>query len=312
MFFIALSQDGTEEAGSETAEDSVEQTQEVAQNTIERVKGWFDDPQNLVSDLTDFASVWGPKLLGAIAVWVIGMWIARAIRSAVRRTLMRTKSDEMLANFIANLVHIALKVLVVIFVLGTLGIPTTGFAAIIAAAGFAIGFALQGSLGNFAAGVMVMIFKPFKVGDYIEGAGHAGTVESVGIFATIMKTPDNKRIIIPNGELTASSLVNYSANPTRRVDLVFGIGYSDDIDKARSVMHEIITADSRILKDPEPTIAVSELADSSVNFVCRPWVKVEDYWGVLFDVTEKVKKEFDKQGISIPFPQQDVHMHEVR
>ena len=218
----------------------------------------------------------------------------------------------MLAGFIANLVHIALKVLVVIFVLGTLGIPTTGFAAIIAAAGFAIGFALQGSLGNFAAGVMVMIFKPFKVGDYIEGAGHAGSVEDVGIFATIMKTPDNKRIIIPNGELTASSLVNYSANPTRRVDMVFGIGYTDDIDEARSVLQAIIDADPRVLKDPAPTIAVSELADSSVNFVCRPWVESDDYWDVLFDVTEKVKKEFDKKGISIPFPQQDVHMHQVQ
>lgn len=301
-----------EAPAEETAEGTVDTTMEAAQNTIERIQAWFTNPQTFLDDLSDFGSAWGPKLLGAVAVYVIGMWIARIIRGVVKKALMRAKSEEMLANFVANMVHIGLIVFVVIMVMGTIGIPTTGFAAIIAAAGFAVGFALQGSLGNFASGVMVMIFKPFKPGDFIEGAGHAGVVEDVGIFATIMKTGDNKKIIVPNGELTDSSLVNYSANPTRRIDMVFGIGYDDDIDKARDVLTRIVEADERILKDPAPQIAVSELADSSVNFVCRPWVNSADYWAVKFDTTERVKKEFDAAGLSIPYPQRDVHMHEVK
>jgi len=303
-----------QEEGTAEGADATEPTTDpmaLADNTIERIQKWFSEPDAFVQDLTDFASAWGPKLLGAIAVYVIGMWIARIVRGVVRKALGRAKAEPMLASFVANIVHIGLIVFVVILVLGTLGIPTTGFAAIIAAAGFAIGFALQGSLGNFASGVMILIFKPFQPGDYIEGAGHGGSVEDVGIFMTILKTPDNKKIIVPNGELTASSLVNYSANPTRRIDMVFGIGYDDDIDEARGVLRRLVEADERILKDPEPQIAVLELGDSSVNFVCRPWVHSSDYWPVKFELTEKVKKEFDAVGISIPYPQRDVHLHEA-
>ena len=297
---------------ADAADAAADEAMPTADSLWDKIQAWMDNPDLLKDDALDLAFTWGPILIKAILVYIVGMWLAKVIRGIVTKAMGRAKAEPMLANFIANIVHIALVVFVWISVLGTLGISTTGFAAIIAAAGFAVGFALQGSLGNFASGVMVMIFKPFKPGDFIEGAGHAGVVEDVGIFATIMKTGDNKKIIVPNGELTASSLVNYSANPTRRVDMVFGIGYDDDIDKARDVLHKIVAADERILKDPPVTIAVSELADSSVNFVCRPWVNSADYWGVMFDTTETVKKEFDKAGLSIPYPQSDVHMHEVK
>jgi len=199
-------------------------------------------------------------------------------------------------------------VFVFIAALGTLGVETASFAAVIAAAGLAVGFALQGSLSNFAAGVMLIIFRPFKAGDFVEAGGAMGAVEAVNIFNTIMKSPDNKKVIIPNSKITGDSIVNYSAQDTRRVDMVFGIGYDDDIRKAKSTLEQILASDERVLKDPAPTVAVSELADSSVNFVVRPWVKTADYWGVFFDITEKVKLTFDEQGISIPFPQRDIHM----
>ena len=206
--------------------------------------------------------------------------------------------------------YIALLVFVVLAALGQLGIQTTSFIAVIGAAGLAIGLALQGSLSNFAAGFLMIIFRPFKVGDYIEGAGVAGTVETIHIFTTQLLTPDNKTVIIPNASLTADNITNYSAKGTRRVDFVFGIGYGDDIDKAKKIMADILAKDERIFKDPVPKIALVELADSSVNFVVRPWVKVEDYWDVYFDTTENIKKSFDAEGISIPFPQHDVHVYQ--
>jgi small conductance mechanosensitive channel len=206
--------------------------------------------------------------------------------------------------------YIALLVFVVLAALGQLGIQTTSFIAVIGAAGLAIGLALQGSLSNFAAGFLMIIFRPFKVGDYIEGAGVAGTVEVIQIFTTQLKTPDNKTVIIPNAALTAGNITNYSAKGTRRVDLVFGIGYGDDIDHAKNVIMDVLAKEERILKDPATTIGVVELADSSVNFAVRPWVKADDYWNVYFNLTENIKKSFDSEGISIPFPQRDVHMYE--
>ncbi|MBR9984748.1 MAG: mechanosensitive ion channel, partial [Desulfosarcina sp.] len=194
--------------------------------------------------------------------------------------------------------------------LGQLGIQTTSFIAIIGAAGLAVGLALQGSLSNFAAGFLLIIFRPFKVGDLVEAAGVFGVVEVIQIFTTQLKTADNKTVIVPNAKLTDDNIVNWTVKGTRRVDMVFGIGYDDDIDKARSLMANIIAEDGRILKSPEPQISVSELADSSVNFVVRPWVKVEDYWGVHFDLTEKIKKAFDANGVSIPFPQRDIHVYQ--
>lgn len=253
---------------------------------------------------------YGPGILGFLAVLVVGWIIAKLVTSALRKGMTRSNVDSTLIGFVSNLTYMGLMALVVISALGQLGVNTTSFAAIIAAAGLAIGFALQGSLGNFAAGVMLILFRPFKAGDFIEAGGVAGVVEDVQVFATIIRTGDNKEITVPNGAITGGSITNYSAKPTRRVDMVFGIGYGDDIKHAKQILHDVIAADQRILADPPVTIAVSELGDSSVNFVVRPWVNSADYWPVKFDVTEAVKLEFDKNGISIPFPQTDVHIHQ--
>jgi small conductance mechanosensitive channel len=218
--------------------------------------------------------------------------------------------DQTIVSFVGSLSYYVLLVFFVIAALSQLGVQTTSFVAIVGAAGLAIGLALQGSLANFAAGFLMVIFRPFKVGDYIEGGGTAGTVEKIQIFTTQLKTPDNKTVIVPNAQMTSGNIINWSTTGTRRVDMVFGIGYDDDIDKAKTIMQDIIDADTRILKEPASVIALSELADSSVNFVVRPWVKASDYWSVYFDLTEKIKKRFDAEGISIPFPQRDVHIYE--
>jgi small conductance mechanosensitive channel len=267
------------------------------------MEGWMEK-------IWELLTIYGLKVLAAIAILIIGKWVSKIFKSVVGKTLSRREVDETIISFVSSMTYYILLVVFVLAALSQLGIQTTSFVAIIGAAGLAIGLALQGSLANFAAGFLMIIFRPFKVGDYIEGAGTAGTVEKIQIFTTQLKTPDNKTVIIPNASLTAGNIVNYSTKGTRRCDLVFGIGYEDDIDKARKILEEIIAADDRILKDPAPLIAVSELADSSVNFVVRPWVKADDYWGVYFDLTEKGKNRFDEEGISIPFPQRDVHLYE--
>ena len=216
--------------------------------------------------------------------------------------------DESLQPFLKSLIGAILKILLVISVVSMVGVEMSSFVAILAAAGFAIGMALSGTLQNFAGGVMILIFKPFKVGDFIDAQGHMGVVKEIQIFNTILKTADNKTIIQPNGPLSTGSMVNFSTEENRRVDFTFGIGYNDDIDKAKAVLNRIIAADARIFKDPAPFVAVSELADSSVNFVVRVWAKASDYWGIFFDTQETVKKEFDKEKISIPYPQTDVHV----
>lgn len=205
----------------------------------------------------------------------------------------------------------ALIIFVVIAALGQLGIQTASFVAIVGAAGLAIGLALQGSLANFAAGVLILIFRPFEVGDFVEVAGVSGAVQNIQIFTTELHTPDNKKVIVPNGGVISGNITNYSANNTRRVDLVFGIGYSEDIDVAKTLLQTVLAAEPKVLQDPAPTIGVVELADSSVNLVCRPWVNTADYWDVYFNVTEAVKKALDAGGISIPFPQRDLHLHHV-
>ena len=247
----------------------------------------------------------------AAAILFGGIWLAKRIKKYVASTMEKREVDALLASFSSNIIYVALVAFVIIAALGQLGIQTTSFVAIIGAAGLAIGLSLQGSLSNFASGVMIIAFRPFKVGDFIEAGGVSGIVEGIQIFSTQMRTGDNKAVIVPNAGIIGGNITNYSAKETRRVDLVFGIGYDDDIKKAKDVLTELVNDDERILKDPEPVIAVSELADSSVNFVCRPWVKTADYWGVYFDLTEAVKLRFDKEGISIPYPQQDVHMHTV-
>ena len=240
-----------------------------------------------------------------------GLWLAKRAKKLVNELLQKRGVDPMLSSFTASITHILLIAFIVIAALGQLGIQTTSLVAIIGAAGLAIGLALQSSLANFASGVMIIAFRPFKVGDFIEAGGVTGVVEGIQIFSTQFRTGDNKTIIVPNASITGGSITNYSTKDTRRVDLVFGIGYDDDIKKAKELLNSIVEGDERILKDPAPVIAVSELADSSVNFVVRPWVKSGDYWPVYFDLTETVKLEFDKAGISIPYPQQDVHMHQA-
>ena len=255
-------------------------------------------------------AAYGLKLVFAIVIFIVGRWVAKLFGKLIQRVMEKREVDATLRSFVGNLVYYALLTFVVLAALGQLGIQTTSFIAVIGAAGLAIGLALQGSLANFASGFLMIMFRPFKVGDLIEGAGVMGTVESLQIFTTQLRTPDNKKIIIPNASLTGDNIINWSATGTRRVDMVFGIGYDDDIDKAKQLIAEILAADDRVLKDPAPQIAVSELADSSVNFVARPWVKTGDYWGVFFDTTEAVKKRFDAEGISIPYPQSDVHVYQ--
>lgn len=253
---------------------------------------------------------YGPKLIGAILVLLLGLWIIKLITKTVAKLMKKRNVDPSLASFIRSMTNILLKVLLVISVMGMVGIEMTSFIAILGAAGLAVGMALSGTLQNFAGGVIILIFKPFKVGDYIEAQGYAGTVHEIQLFNTLLKTVDNKIVIIPNGGLSTSSMINYSAEPLRRVDWTFGIGYGDDIDKAKAVIFKLIEADKRILKDPEPFAAVSELADSSVNFAVRVWVKGEDYWGVFFTMNETVYKTFSAENLNIPFPQMDVHVHQ--
>ena len=264
--------------------------------------------EDLIKQLQAVVAQYGLQVLGALATVIIGIWLAKILSKSLGKVLNKKSVDQTLVKFVVSLVKIALITFVIISAASQVGIQTASFVAVIGAAGLAIGFALQGSLSNLAAGVMLIIFKPIKVGDYIEGGGSAGSVESVGIFITTLTTPDNKVVYIPNSTLTGGNIINYSAKDRRRVDMVFGIGYSDDIDKAKNVIQSVLNSNSRILKDPAPQIVVSELGDSSVNFNVRPWVNTPDYWGVFFETTEQIKKKFDEQNISIPFPQRDVHM----
>ncbi len=251
----------------------------------------------------------GPRILLAILVLILGLWIIKAVSNGLVSLMQKRNVDPSLVPFLRSLVSVLLKVTLVISVVSMLGVETTSFIAILGAAGLAVGLALSGTLQNFAGGVMILIFKPFKVGDFVDAQGYSGTVKEIQIFNTIMKSPDNKTIIIPNGGLSTGAMVNFSTEPTRRVDMSFGIGYGDDIDKAKFILMRLMEEDERVLKDPAPTVAVAELADSSVNFNVRPWVKSADYWGVYLDMHEKVKKTFDAEGVSIPFPQMDVHVN---
>lgn len=253
----------------------------------------------------------GKNLIIALLIFYVGRMAIALIVRGLRKLMQKQDVDKTLETFVCNLVRMALLVVVIIAAIGALGIQTTSFIAIFGAAGLAIGLALQGSLSNFAAGVLIVLFRPYRVGNYIEGAGISGTVEQVQILTTILITPDNKEIIVPNSQIMNSIITNYSANDTRRVDMVVGVSYDDDIDKVRSTIEDLVAADDRILDEPACTIAVSALADSSVNFVVRPWVKSGDYWGVMFDMTEAIKKRFDEEGISFPFPQQDVHLYKA-
>jgi small conductance mechanosensitive channel len=267
--------------------------------------------QGLWEKLVEWSALYGTKVIGAIAILIIGRIVVGIVARMIKRLMRKAGVDETLTKFTVSLTRIALMVFVILAALSTLGVQTTSFIAVIGAAGLAVGFALQGSLSNFASGVMLVIFRPFRVGDFVEAGGIAGTAEAVQIFHTVLKTPDNKKVIIPNNSITGSNIINYSAKDERRIDLVFGIGYGDDLKKAKGILERILAEDARVQKDPAPVVAVSELGDSSVNFVVRPWVKTGDYWNVYWDITERVKLTFDAEGISIPFPQRDVHLHQA-
>ena len=266
--------------------------------------------ENIILKLQEFIAFYGLKIIGAIVIFIVGRWIAKIVKNIIYKIMTKRDLEGTLISFACNITYVALIVFVVIAALGQIGIKTTSFIAVIGAAGLAVALALQGSMSNFAAGFLIIIFKPFIKGDFIEGAGASGVVEEVQVFTTILITPDNKKIIIPNNKLLGDNIVNFSALGTRRAELVIGVSYSDDIDKVRSVLQEIADSDSRILKEPGTMILVKELADSSVNFILRVWVGKDDYWGVYFDTMENVKKRFDAENICIPFPQRDVHMFE--
>ena len=271
----------------------------------------FFSADNVDRYINDYAIPWGINIAMAIVIYIIGRMVVGFILSIFRRVMAKSKYDAMLVDFLESIVSAILMLFVIVASLNQLGVDTTSLVAILGAAGLAIGLSLQDSLKNFAAGVMLLVFKPFKSGDFVEAGGTAGSVNKIGIFTTTMTTPDNKEIIVPNGGIYGGNITNFSAKETRRVDMVVGIGYDADLRKAKQILQEMIAADDRILKDPAPQVAVSELADSSVNFVVRPWVKASDFWAVKFDFTEAVKIRFDQEGISIPFPQMDVHLHKT-
>ena len=271
------------------------------ETTMEKGSQW-------IQTIVDLTKDYGPKLIGAILVLIFGFWIIKGIMKGITKSMDKREVDPSLKPFLKSMIGILLKTLLIISVMGMVGIQMTSFIAILGAAGLAVGMALSGALQNFAGGVMILAFKPFKVGDFIEAQGYTGVVNEIQIFNTFLKTPDNKIVIIPNGGLSTGSMVNYSKEPTRRVDWTFGIAYGDDLENARKALNEIINTDSRILKDPEPFIALSALADSSVNIVVRVWVNAADYWGVFFDMNENVYQTFGKHKLNFPFPQMDVHL----
>jgi len=267
--------------------------------------------ENLPANIVPLITEWGLNIIGAAAILIIG-WIAAGIgRRIARRALSRGNAYESLVGFVGNMVYYVVIAFAVVAALARFGVQTTSFVAILGAAGFAVGFALQGSLANFASGVMLVIFRPFKIGDYIEAGGTAGTVQEIAIFSTTLHSPDNVRITVPNSGVYGSIVKNYSYNETRRNDMVFGISYDDDISKAVDVIQRALDGDDRVLKDPAPMIAVGELADSSVNLLVRPWCTGADYWGLRWDLTRKIKEDLEAAGCSIPYPQQDVYMHQV-
>lgn len=266
------------------------------------------DFEKILDTAPELIVTYGTQIVMAIAIFIIGKWLAKKVSKAIVNTMNKKEVDKTISNFAGSIIQTALLAFVIIAALGQLGIQTASFVAIIGAAGLAVGFALQGSLSNFAAGVLLILFRPIRAGDFVEAAGQAGVISEVGIFCTIMKTGDNKVIIIPNSNIMGGNITNYSMEPTRRIDMVVGISYDADLRKAKEVLQDIIAKESRVLKEPAVTIAVSELADSSVNFVLRPWVNSGDYWPTKFDLLETIKIRFDEENIGIPFPQLDVHL----
>ncbi len=263
----------------------------------------------IFSDLAGPLASIGTRILFAVLIIVIGRWVVKLLLKIINTALEKTSIEETVRIFVGNLLRTLFMVVVFIAAINQLGIETTSIIAMLGAAGLAIGLALQGSLANFAAGILIVTFRPYKVGDYIQAGSASGTVLDIQIFSTVLKTPDNKVIVIPNGTIMDGSITNYSEQPTRRVDIVASCGYEDDIDKVKQLLTDIINQDDRVLDEPEPLVALSELADNSINFVVRPWVNSSDYFPVYYSLLEQIKKRFDKEGISIPYPQRDIHIY---
>jgi len=267
------------------------------------------DTAKLIDSITQISVDFGLRILYAVLIIFVGRWIVKLLLKIIKKALEKTSIEETVRIFVANLLNTLLMVIIFIAAINQLGIETTSIIAMLGAAGLAIGLSLQGSLANFAAGILVVTFKPYKVGDYIEAGSAAGTVLDIQIFSTVLKTGDNKIVIIPNGIIMKDSIVNYSGQATRRVDIVASCGYEDDIDKVKEILWDILNQEDRILAEPEPKIAVSELADNSINFIVRPWVNSSDRSNVKYSILEQIKKRFDEEGISIPYPQRDVHIY---
>jgi small conductance mechanosensitive channel len=268
--------------------------------------------ENLTTWLSTHGFDWGIKIATAIAIFIIGKYLARVITRLLQKALQHSGTDAILVGFLGNIAYGVLLVAIVLAAIDSLGVNVTSLMAVLGAAGLAVGLALKDSLSNFASGMMIIIFRPFKIGHYITAGGSSGTVDEIGLFCTLLHTGDNQRVIVPNSAIMGGTIINTSAMPTRRIDIVIGIGYDDNIGLARDTIMAIIKSDERILSDPEPTVAVNDLGDSSVNLKVRPWVNTDDYWSVLPELLENIKVQLDAAGISIPYPQQDVHMHEVK
>ncbi|MDD1782903.1 small-conductance mechanosensitive channel MscS [Enterovibrio sp. ZSDZ35] len=271
------------------------------ENATNEAMNWFSGNQELLLQ-------YAVNIIAAILILIIGNWVVKAIANGIAGMMRKKQLDEAVVSFVHTFVRYLLFVIVIIAALGRLGVQTASVVAVIGAAGLAVGLALQGSLSNFAAGVLIVTFRPFKSGDYVEAGGVSGSVDSIQIFSTVLTTPDNKMVVVPNGAIISNPITNYSKHDTRRIDYVIGVSYSADLHKTKEVLARVLSEESRLLSTPEPTIGVVELADSSVNLVVRPWVRTSDYWGVYFDLLQAIKEELDKEGIEIPFPQMDVHM----
>ena len=297
--------DAVEAAAEATTEAATEATKEAAAEAAT-----YFTPEKL-GEYTDMAISGCFKVLAALAIFFVGKWVAMFLRRSIRLALTKRKVDPTLVSFGSKLLYYGMMVAVVIAAIQQVGFQTTSLVAVLGAAGLAVGLALQGSLSNFASGVLIILFRPFEVGDVISAAGEVGSVKDIGILMTHMTSGDNKKIMIPNSAIMGGTITNITAHDTRRVDMTVGVGYSDDLDKVQNIILDVLNADERVLSDPAPQVVVGELADSSVNFTVRPWCKKEDYWGVFFDFQKTIKQRLDKEGVSIPFPQQDVYMHQV-
>lgn len=257
-----------------------------------------------------YVTTYGLNILAAILILLIGLWVAKLVRRMAQKLMDKRSIDPLITTFVGTVLYVLLVLFVVIAAISKLGVQTTSLIAVLGAAGLAVGLALQGSLSNLASGVIIITLRPFKVGDYVEAGSNAGIVESIQLFYTRMRSPDNKELMIPNSAITSSTIINYNARPERRCDMVFGISYDADLDKTRRIIQEMLDKDERVLDDPAPVIVIGELADSSINLWVRPWVKTDDYWAFKWEYTEALKKRFDEEGITIPFPQRDLHVYQ--